>query len=387
MTLKLLSTASCSMKSIFHPAVLGHSWEIFLGPGISLRHPCFYHRIPPPAKYGGRHTVTMIPGDDIGPELMMHVKSVFQCACVPVDFEEVRVTTTSGEEEIHNAIMAVRRNSVALKGSIKTDHTKPPSHKSYNNLLRTTLDLYASVTHFKNLPNVNTHHQGIDILVIRENTEGEYSNLEHESVKGVIESLKIITKAKSLRIAEYAFQLAQKMGRRKVTAVHKANIMKLGDGLFLECCREVASHYPQVALETMIVDNATMQLVTWPQQFDVMLMPNLYGNIVTSICTGLVGGSGLVPSANYGCLCAVFETAARQLNKNPADWNWVNPTAMLLASCIMLDYLRLHSHAATIRAAVLASLGNKNIQTPDIGGQGSMMEIIRHIIDHIRYAN
>lgn len=149
----------------------------------------------------------------------------------------------------------------------------------------------------------------------------------------------------------------------------------------------MASHYPQVALETMIVDNATMQLVTWPQQFDVMLMPNLYGNIVTSICTGLVGGSGLVPSANYGCLCAVFETAARQLNKNPADWNWVNPTAMLLASCIMLDYLRLHSHAATIHAAVFASLGNKNIQTPDIGGQGSMMEIIRHIIDHIRYAN
>uniref|UniRef100_H0WAF5 Isopropylmalate dehydrogenase-like domain-containing protein n=1 Tax=Cavia porcellus TaxID=10141 RepID=H0WAF5_CAVPO len=332
----MLSTASCSMKTIFHPAVLGHSWEIFLGPAISLRHPCFYHRIPPPAKYGGRHTVTMIPGDDIGPELMMRVKSVFQCACVPVDFEEVRVTTTSGEEEIHNAIMA-KRNSVALKGSIKTDHTKPPSHKSYNNLLRTTLDLYASVTHFKNLPNVNTHHQGIDILVIRENTEGEYSNLEHESVKGVIESLKIITKAKSLRIAE------------KVTAVHKANILKLGDGLFLECCREVASHYPQVALETMIVDNATMQLVTWPQQFDVMLMPNLYGNIVTSICTGLVGGSGLVPSANYGCLCAVFETATRQLNKNPADWNWVNSTAILLAN---------------------------------IGGQGSMMEIIRHIIEH-----
>uniref|UniRef100_H0WCL1 Isocitrate dehydrogenase [NAD] subunit gamma, mitochondrial-like n=1 Tax=Cavia porcellus TaxID=10141 RepID=H0WCL1_CAVPO len=377
MTLKLMSTSSCSMKTTFHPGILGHSWEVFLSTAISLRNP-----IPPPAKYVGRHTVTMIPGDDIGPELMMHVKSVFRCARVPVDFEEVRVTTTSGEEEIHNAIMAVHRNSVALKGSIKTDHTKPPSHKSYNNLLITTLDLYANVTHFKNLPNVDTHHQGIDILVIRDNTEGEYSDLEHESVKGVIESLKIITKAKSLRIAEYAFQLAQNMGRRKVTAVHKANIMKLGDGLFLECCREVASHYPQVALETMVVDNATMQLVTWPQQFDVMLMPNLYGNVVTNICTGLVGDS-----ANYGCLCAVFETAARQLNKNPADWNWVNPTALLLASCIMLDYLRLHSHAATIRAAVLASLGNKNIQTPDIGGQGSMMEIMRHIIDHIRYAN
>uniref|UniRef100_A0A8C2UN41 Isocitrate dehydrogenase [NAD] subunit gamma, mitochondrial-like n=1 Tax=Chinchilla lanigera TaxID=34839 RepID=A0A8C2UN41_CHILA len=372
----MLTTASCSMKAIFHPTILGHSWEIFLGPAISLRNTRFYHRIPPPAKYGGRHTVTIIPGDDIGPELMVHVKTVFRCACVPVDFEEVRVTTTSSEEEIHNAIMAVRRNSVALKGSIKTDHTQPPSHKSYSNILRTTLDLYANVTHFKNLPNVDTRHQDIDILVIRENTEGEYSNLEHESVKGVIESLKIVTKAKSLRIAEYAFQLAQKMGRKKVTAVHKANIMKLGDGLFLQCCQEVASRYPHITLDSMVVDNATMQLVSWPQQFDVMVMPNLYGNIVTSICTGLVGGSGLVPAANYGSLYAVFETASRQLNNDPKDKNRANPTAMLLASCIMLDYLKLHSHAKAIRTAVLASLGNKSIQTPDIGGQGTTVEII-----------
>ncbi|XP_012372708.1 isocitrate dehydrogenase [NAD] subunit gamma, mitochondrial-like [Octodon degus] len=388
MALKMLARTSKSMKAIFHPPILGHSWETFLGcPATSLRGTHLYHKIPPPAKYGGRHTVTLIPGDDIGPELMVHVKTVFQCACVPVDFEEVRVTTTSTEAEIHNAIMAVQRNSVALKGSIKTDHTKPPSHKSYNNMLRTTLDLYASVTHFKNLPNVDTRHQDIDIVVVRENTEGEYSNLEHESVKGVIESLKIITRAKSLRIAEYAFQLAQKMGRKKVTAVHKANIMKLGDGLFLQCCREVASRYPQITLESMIVDNATMQLVSWPQQFDVMLMPNLYGNIVTSICTGLVGGSGLVPAANYGCLYAVFETASRQLNRNPMERNIANPIAMLLASCIMLDYLKLHSYATMIRNAVLASLGNKNIQTPDIGGQGTTVEIIQYIMDHIQNAS
>lgn len=384
MALKMLTTASCFMKAVFHPAILGHSWEILPVTSSNLS---FYRRIPPPAKYGGRHTVTVIPGDDIGPELMLHVKTVFRRACVPVDFEEVRVTSMSSEEEIHNAIMAVCRNSVALKGSIKTDYTQPPSHKSFNNMLRTTLDLYASVTHFKNLPNVDTCHQDIDILVIRENTEGEYSNLEHQSVKGVIESLKIITKAKSLRIAEYAFQLAQKMGRKKVTAVHKANIMKLGDGLFLQCCGEVASRYPQIALESMVVDNATMQLVSWPQQFDVMLMPNLYGKIVTSICTGLVGGSGLVPAANYGGLYAVFETACRQLNKNPADKNRANPTAMLLASCIMLDYLKLHSYATRIRAAVLASLGNRNIQTPDIGGQGTTAEIIQYIMDHIRNAD
>ncbi|KFO35956.1 Isocitrate dehydrogenase [NAD] subunit gamma 1, mitochondrial [Fukomys damarensis] len=188
-------------------------------------------------------------------------------------------------------------------------------------MLHTTRDLYASVTHFKNLPNVETRHQGIDILVIWENTEGEYSNLEHESVKGVIEDLKIITKAESWCIAEYAFQVAQKMWRKKVTAVHKANLMKLGDGFFLQCCKEVASRYPHVTLDSMIVDNATMQLVARPQQFDVMLMPSLYGNVVTSICTGLFGGSGLIPAANYGCVCAVFETVSRQLNKNPDDKN------------------------------------------------------------------
>ncbi|ELV11498.1 Isocitrate dehydrogenase [NAD] subunit gamma, mitochondrial [Tupaia chinensis] len=165
----------------------------------------------------------MIPGDGIGPELMLHVKSVFRHACVPVDFEEVHVSSNADEEDIRNAIMAIRRNRVALKGNIETNHNLPPSHKSRNNILR--LDLYANVIHCKSLPGVVTRHKDIDILIVRENTEGEYSSLEHESVAGVVESLKIITKAKSLRIAEYAFRLAQESGRKKVTAVHKANIM------------------------------------------------------------------------------------------------------------------------------------------------------------------
>nr|XP_008267039.2 isocitrate dehydrogenase [NAD] subunit gamma, mitochondrial [Oryctolagus cuniculus] len=379
----MLTTISCSVKAIFQLTIPGHSWEILLGRKISLRSFSFYHTTPPPANYGGQHMVTMIPGDGIGPELMLHVKSIFKHACVPVDFEEVLVTSASSEEDVHNAIMAVRRNRVALKGNIETDHTLPPSHKSYNNMFRTTLDLYANVIHFKNLPSVETRHKDIDILVVRENTEGEYSNLEHESVRGVIESLKIITKAKSMRIAEYAFQLAQKMGRKKVTAVHKANIMKLGDGLFLQCCTEVASHYPQLTLEGMIVDNTTMQLVSRPQQFDVMVMPNLYGNIVNNVCTGLVGGAGLVPGANYGHLYAVFETAARQSGKHLVNKNSVNPTAMLLTSCTMLDYLKLHSYATHIRTAVLASLDNKNVHTPDIGGQGTTLDIIHSIMDHI----
>lgn len=252
----------------------------------------------------------MIPGDGIGPELMLHVKSVFRHACVPVDFEEVHVSSNADEEDIRNAIMAIRRNRVALKGNIETNHNLPPSHKSRNNILRTSLDLYANVIHCKSLPGVVTRHKDIDILIVRENTEGEYSSLEHESVAGVVESLKIITKAKSLRIAEYAFKLAQESGRKKVTAVHKANIMKLGDGLFLQCCREVAAGYPQIAFESMIVDNTTMQLVSRPQQFDVMVMPNLYGNIVNNVCAGLVGGPGLVAGANYGHVYAVFETVS-----------------------------------------------------------------------------
>ncbi|XP_005336025.3 isocitrate dehydrogenase [NAD] subunit gamma, mitochondrial [Ictidomys tridecemlineatus] len=384
MALKMLMGASSSVKAILQTAIFGHSWEILLRPQAPLRSFCVYHIDPPAALYGGRHTVTMIPGDGVGPELMMHVKSVFKYASVPVDFEEVLVNSTSSEEEVHNAIMAIRRNRVALKGNIETDHNLPPSYKSRNSMLRTTLDLYANVIHFKNLPNVQTRHKNIDILVVRENTEGEYSNLEHESRKGVIESLKIITKASSMRIAEYAFQLAQKMGRKKVTAVHKANIMKLGDGLFLQCCREVSSRYPQLILEGMIVDNATMQLVSRPQQFDVMVMPNLYGNVINNICTGLVGGPGLVPGANYGRLYAIFETASRHTAKNLAHKNIANPTAMLLASCIMLDYLKLHSHATRIRTAVLESIGNKNIQTPDIGGQGTTLDIIHNIMENVQ---
>uniref|UniRef100_A0A8B9YFU6 Isocitrate dehydrogenase [NAD] subunit, mitochondrial n=1 Tax=Bos mutus grunniens TaxID=30521 RepID=A0A8B9YFU6_BOSMU len=275
----------------------------------------------------------------------------------------------------------------SLGGNIETNHNLPPSHKSRNNILRTSLDLYANVIHCKSLPGVVTRHRDIDILIVRENTEGEYSSLEHESVAGVVESLKIITKAKSLRIAEYAFQLAQESGRKKVTAVHKANIMKLGDGLFLQCCREVAARYPQITFENMIVDNTTMQLVSRPQQFDVMVMPNLYGNIVNNVCAGLVGGPGLVAGANYGHVYAVFETATRNTGKSIANKNIANPTATLLASCMMLDHLKLHSYATSIRKAVLASMDNENMHTPDIGGQGTTSEAIQDIIRHIRVIN
>ncbi|XP_016057127.1 PREDICTED: isocitrate dehydrogenase [NAD] subunit gamma, mitochondrial-like [Miniopterus natalensis] len=387
MALKMLPAAGCFVKAARAPPALRHSRESLLGHQASSRSFSFRYDIPPSAKYGGRHTVTMIPGDGVGPELMLHVRTVFRRASVPVDFEEVQVSSASPEGDVHDAIMAVRRNRVALKGNIETDYNLPPSRKSLNNVFRTSLDLYANVTHFRSLPGLETLHRDIDILVVRENTEGEYSNLEYESVKGVIQSLKIITAARSRRVARYAFQLARDLGRGKVTAVHKANIMKLGDGLFLQCCREVASRYPQIAFETMIVDNTTMQLVSRPQQFDVMVMPNLYGNIVNSICTGLVGGAGLVPGASYGATCAVFETAAQQLGKHIANKNKANPTAMLLTGCLMLDHLRLHAWAASIRAAVLAAVKNRAVRTLDIGGQGTTSGVIHEIIKHIGSAN
>eukprot|EP00069_Balaena_mysticetus_P006675 bmy_18757T0 len=360
MALKVATVAGGAVKAVLRPALLCRPWEV-LGAHEAPRRSFSQQTIPPSAKYGGRHTVTMIPGDGIGPELMLHVKSVFRHACVPVDFEEVHVSSNADEEDIRNAIMAIRRNRVALKGNIETNHNLPPSHKSRNNILRTSLDLYANVIHCKSLPGVVTRHRDIDILIVRENTEGEYSSLEHESVAGVVESLKIITEAKSLRIAEYAFKLAQESGRKKVTAVHKANIMKLGDGLFLQCCRAVAARYPQITFENMIVDNTTMQLVSRPQQFDVMVMPNLYGNIVNN--------------------------ATRNTGKSIANRNIANPTATLLASCMMLDHLKLHSYATSIRKAVLASMDNENMHTPDIGGQGTTSEAIQDIIRRIRVIN
>ncbi|KAL1020928.1 hypothetical protein UPYG_G00006520 [Umbra pygmaea] len=338
---------------------------------------------PPPAKYGGRHTVTLIPGDGIGPELLSHVRELFRFSCVPVDFEVVNVSSST-EDDINNAITAIRRNGVALKGNIETLHTLPASHKSRNNLLRTSLDLYANVMHCKSLPGVQTRHNNIDIIIIRENTEGEYSSLEHESVSGVVECLKIITRTNSLRIAEYAFKLAREKGRKRVTAVHKANIMKLGDGLFLQCCREVAAGYPDITFDAMIVDNTTMQLVSKPQQFDVMVMPNLYGNVVSNVCAGLVGGPGLVPGANYGQNYAVFETATRNTGKSIANRNIANPTAMLLASCMMLDHLRLYDYATMIRNAVLTTMNETQLHTADIGGQGTTSEVVQAIMRNIQ---
>jgi len=384
------SSVAPSMAKIIKPlwsGRLGNTVKVFGTTFTSHRERSTNARehIPPPAKHGGRHTVTLIPGDGIGPELLNHVREVFRFSCVPVDFEVVNVNSALGtEDDINDAITAIRRNGVALKGNIETNHQMPPSVKSRNNLLRTSLDLFANVMHCQSLPGVQTRHQNIDIMIIRENTEGEYSSLEHESVSGVVECLKIITRTNSLRIADYAFKLAREKGRRRVTAVHKANIMKLGDGLFLQCCKEVASGYPDITFDSMIVDNTTMQLVSKPEQFDVMVMPNLYGNVVSNVCAGLVGGPGLVPGANYGRDYAVFETATRNTGKSIANRNIANPTAMLLASCMMLDHLKLYDYASLIRNAILTTMNETRLHTADIGGQGTTSDVVHSIMRMIQ---
>ena len=250
-------------------------------------------------KYGGRYTVTAIPGDGIGPEMFKHVKHLYRAARAPVDFEYANVTNEE-PEAVDNAIMSIRRNGVALKGNIMTQLDAPVANKSLNVKIRTELDLFSHIVRCRSLPGIETRHSGIDMVIIRENTEGEYSNLEHEATSGIVEMLKVITRKSSERIARFAFEFAVQHGRKKVTAVHKANIMKLGDGLFLQCCSEVSKQYPDIKFDAMIVDNCCMQLVSNPQQFDVLVMPNLYGNIIGNVVCGLVGGSWIIPGANLG---------------------------------------------------------------------------------------
>lgn len=330
--------------------------------------------------YGGRYTVTLIHGDGVGPELMEHVKAAIRCVRAPVDFEDIPLSShVASHEMFERAIMAVRRNGIALKGNISSQNTT----NSLNVLLRTRLDLYANVIRCKSNPVVPTRHSDIDILVIRENTEGEYSSLEHESVPGVVESLKIITRAKSLKIARFAFEIATHDERKQVTAVHKANIMKLSDGLFIDCCREVAAEYPHIKFDTMIVDNTCMQLVNRPTQFDVMVMPNLYGNIVSNVCAGLVGGSGFVAGSNYGEQYAIFEQGTRNTGLGIAGKNIANPSGILFAAANMLKYLGLDQHCSTIKNAVLNTIQDHKIKTPDIGGTSTTSQFVECVLNEI----
>lgn len=332
------------------------------------------------SQYGGRHMVTMIPGDGIGPEIMEAVEQVFATAGVPVDFEKVYVLADGLDRHVEEAIVAIKRNEVALKGNIDTRmEDMDIDQRSANVQIRTKLDLFAHVLKVKSVPHLSARGHDIDIRIIRENTEGEYSCLEHESIPGVVESLKIITERKCLRIAKFAFDYARRNRRRKVTAVHKANIMKLADGLFLSCCKEVAKSYPDIDFNDMIVDNTTMQLVSKPEQFDVMVMPNLYGSIIGNVCCGLVGGPGMVAGANIGDKYRVFEPATRNTGSKIAGMGIANPNAMLFSSTLMLKYIGLTQYASLVNQAIIDTVLIDKVRTPDIGGSNTTKEVVDSI--------
>jgi isocitrate dehydrogenase (NAD+) len=281
-----------------------------------------------------------------------------------------------------HVLESVERTGVALKGPVTTPIAG--GFKSVNVAIRKQLDLFANVRPVFTLPGPKTRFQdvNIDMVIFRENTEDLYSGLEHEVIKDVVESLKIITRYASMRIANYAFAYSQKNGRKKITAVHKANIMKLSDGLFIRCCREVAANYPEIAYNELIVDNASMQLVMRPETFDVLLLPNLYGDIVSDLAAGLVGGLGVVPGANMGEKCAVFE-AVHGSAPDIAGQGVANPTALMSSSILMLRHLGESVAADRLQQAIMAAFRQGDVLTRDLGGTATTRQFTDAVKRHI----
>ncbi len=329
-----------------------------------------------------KHTITLIPGDGIGPEVSAAVVRIIEAAGVEVQWEThyagAQALEKFGNTLPDDLLQSITRNKVALKGPITTPVGK--GFTSVNVGLRKTLDLYANLRPVRALPNVPCRYPELDLVVVRENTESLYAGLEHVVVPGVVESIKIITEKASTRIARFAFEYARREGRKKVTAIHKANIMKLSDGLFLECFRNVSADYPEITADDKIVDNACMQLVMRPEQFDIMLLENLYGDIVSDLCAGLVGGLGLVPGANIGELGAIFE-AVHGSAPDIAGQGIANPTALLQSGILMLRYLGERDAADKVETAMLKVFVDGKFRTRDIGGASSTYEFADAIIN------
>ncbi|KAG6184903.1 isocitrate dehydrogenase (NAD(+)) idh1 [Claviceps purpurea] len=338
-----------------------------------------------PSKFGGKYTVTLIPGDGIGAEVAESVKTIFKADNVPIDWEQIEVSgmidgAGRTEDAFRESVASLKRNKLGLKGILHTPISRS-GHQSFNVAMRQELDIYASISLIKNIPGYETRHKNVDLCIIRENTEGEYSGLEHQSVPGVVESLKIITRAKSERIAKFAFSFALANGRSKVTCIHKANIMKLADGLFRNTFHNVAKEYPTLEVNDMIVDNASMQAVSRPQQFDVMVMPNLYGGILSNIGAALVGGPGIVPGCNMGRDVAVFEPGCRHVGLDIKGKDQANPTALILSGSMLLRHLGLDDHANRISKAIYGVIAEGKVRTRDMGGVSTTHEFTKAILD------
>ena len=331
-----------------------------------------------------RHKVTLLPGEGIGPEVAAATRQILDAAGVQIDWEELGARAentdkgTTGAEVLNSAaIESVKRNRVGLKGPMAT--AVAGGARSVNVALRKSLDLYSNLRPVKNVPGVKSHFDNVDIVIVRENTEDLYSGLEHEVVPGVVESLKIITEKASTRIAKFAFEYARKNGRKKIHAIHKANIMKLGDGLFLKSIRAVAENFKDIEYKELIVDNACMQIVIDPGQFDILLLPNLYGDIVSDLGAGLVGGLGVVPSGNIGDECAIFE-AVHGTAPDIAGKGLANPTALIMSAVLMLNYLGEREAAAKVDAALIKVYREAKHTTKDVGGKAGTTEFTDAVI-------
>ena len=328
--------------------------------------------------------VTLIPGDGIGPEITKGMQQIFTAAKAPIEWDVQSAGHASllalGTPLPEETLLSIRRNSLALKGPLTTEVGK--GHRSINVALRQTFDLYCNLRPVKKIAGVKSRYDKVDLVVFRENTEDLYAGIEHNVGKRAAESIKIITADASLRIAEAAFDYAVKHGRKKVTAVHKANIMKLTDGLFLTCVREVASKYPGIEYQEIIVDNLCMQLVMAPEQFDILLAPNLYGDIISDLCAGLVGGLGVVPGANIGKDCAIFE-AVHGTAPDIAGKNIANPLAMILSGIMLLRHMGEEAIASNLERAIHKVIGEGKALTPDLGGSATTEELTQAIISNL----
>ena len=330
------------------------------------------------------HTVTLIEGDGIGPEVIAAAREVVEATGLDIEWEPVAVGAqaieATGEPLPPSVLDSIRRNGVGLKGPLTTQVAE--GMPSLNVRLRKELNLYACVRPVRSLPGVPCLHQDVDLTLVRENTEDLYAGIEHEILPGIVESLKLITRDASIRIADFAFRHAERLGYKRVTAVHKANIMKLSDGLFLQCCREVSQGFPDIAFDDRIVDSVSMQLVIRPQEFGVLVATNLYGDILSDLAAGLVGGLGMVPSGNIGEGCAVFE-AVHGSWPEAAGKGIANPTALILTAAMMLRHLGEEATAQDIEQAVRDTLSEGAHLTQDLGGSSSTSEFARDVIAHL----
>eukprot|EP01135_Chromosphaera_perkinsii_P011509 Nk52_evm8s2426 gene=Nk52_evmTU8s2426 len=350
--------------------------------------------VSPGIRYGGKQTVSIVPGDGIGNELMESVKQIIKFIQAPIELEEINIRGHSikTEKDLWEVVSSFKRNKVGLKGVFLTD--LDTSQRSINVVLRSELELFANVVICKTMEGLYRREgtsyppdyplllqsDKVDCVIVRENMEGEYSGLEHEIYPGVVESLKVTSSSNSERLARYAFSYASLHGRRRVSAIHKANIMRRGDGLFLQKCYETSKLYPGIVYDPMVVDTASLRLVQKPSQFDVMVTPNLYGNIVQNLCAGLIGGAGMAPGMNIGVEYAIFEPGARHVAKDIEGMNAANPIAMLQSAKLMLEHINLHSYGEMIEKGIEHVIRKTNVRTRDIGGSASTSEFTEAVM-------